>query len=157
MQGEALRHMALLGNPIPASAAVVRRSLLERIGGMCEDPNLVAFEDFDTWLRLAESGARISYLDAILGSYWIGDDAISAMSEKQIHRQVFLFDRHLPHFRPFEREATARQNYILGSMWSRVKGHSSVACDHLSLANGLPTLFMRVNRLFKYNMLRFWR
>jgi glycosyltransferase involved in cell wall biosynthesis len=156
IKGEPLRYMALFGNPIPASSAVVRRSMLERIGGMCEDPNLVAFEDFDAWLRLAESGARIHYLDATLGSYWIGDDAISAMSIKQIHRQLALFERHLPHFGSFKREAIARQNYTLGSMWSRVKGHSDVACDHLLRAKGLPTLVMRINRLLKYTKLRFW-
>jgi glycosyltransferase involved in cell wall biosynthesis len=155
MRHEPLRHMALHGNPIPASAAVVRRSMLEKIGGMCEDPNLVAYEDFDAWLRLAEKGARFHYLSAILGSYWIGDDAISAMSEKQIHRQVTLFNRHLPYFVSFEIESKARQDYTLGLMWSRITNHSDTACVYLSRARNLPTMVMRINRIFKLTMLRF--
>ena len=38
MGEEPLRHMALLGNPIPTSATVVRRKLFNDIGGMCEEP-----------------------------------------------------------------------------------------------------------------------
>ncbi len=153
MKGNPLRHMALYGNPIPASAAVVRRSMLESIGGICEDPNLIAFEDFDTWLRLAECGARVTYINAILGSYWIGDDSISLMSEKQIHRQVFLFERHLEYFSPFAKQAIARQNYVLGMMWSRVKGCSRIAFDHLSQAKNLPSLKMKMSRTIRCTLL----
>lgn len=157
MRCEPLRHMALFGNPIPASAAIVRRSVLENIGGMCEDTDLVAFEDFDAWLRLAENGARIHYFDATLGSYWIGDDAISAMSEKQIYRQVSLFERHFPYFAQFETEAKARQNYILGLMWKRVAGHAHLAREHLLQAKGLPTISMRINRLINLAIVFFAR
>ncbi len=153
MRCDPLRHMALFGNPIPNSAAVVRRGLLDRIGGMCEDRGLFAYEDFDTWLRLAEIGARFRFLDRTLGSYWIGDDSISAMSEQQILRQVTLFERHVSHFSPFKAAAEARQNLTLGLMWDRVGGHTHLAYKHLLKAKGLPTAGMRINRLFKLSMI----
>jgi hypothetical protein len=149
MRCEPLRHMALFGNPIPNSAAIVRRSCLEQIGGMCEDPRLIAYEDFDAWLRLVEIGARVLFLDQILGSYWIGDDAISAMSERQIQRQIALFERHISHFGLFRDAAEARQNYILGSMWYQVGNGSSLARNYLLQAKKLPTISMRLLRLMK--------
>jgi glycosyltransferase involved in cell wall biosynthesis len=157
MRGEPLRHMALFGNPIPNSAAVVRRSLLERIGGICEDPRLVAYEDYDTWLRLIEIGARVRFLNRTLGSYWIGDDSISAVSEQQIQRQILLFERHVAHFGSFKEMACARHNYTLGSMWMRLGGHAKAARDHLLRARGLPTVAMRIKRLSKLAVLFFER
>lgn len=150
MRGEPLRHMALFGNPIPNSAAVVRRSILNQIGGICEDRGLVAFEDFDAWLRLVEIGARIKFLDRTIGSYWIGDDAISAMSERQIRGQILLFERHVLHFGPFRASAEARQHYTLGSMWSRIGGNAHLARAHFLCAKDLPTVTMRMKRLFRF-------
>jgi GT2 family glycosyltransferase len=155
IRGEPLRHMALFGNPIPTSASLVRRRIFEHIGGMSEDPKLVAFEDFDAWLRLVERGARIHFIDEILGSYWIGDDSISAMSERQIYRQIELFNRHVSYFSAFEKAAQARQYYTIGSMWGQIKGQSEVAREHLSRAKALPTFAMRIKRLFKYIKLTF--
>lgn len=153
MRGDALRHMALFGNPIPNSAAVVRRSLLDRIGGICEDRSLVAYEDFDTWLRLVEMGARVRFLDRTLGSYWIGDDAISALSERQIERQITLFERHVSRFgADFRDEAEARHNYTVGTMWRRVGNRAQLARTHLLRAKGLPTFTMRIKRLLNLAM-----
>jgi len=157
MRCDALRHMALFGNPIPNSAAVVRRSLLDSIGGICEDRSIVAYEDFDTWLRLVEIGARIRFLDRTLGSYWIGADGISAISERQIEKHVALFNRHLAHFDPgFQATAEACHNYTVGSMWSRV-GSPRLALEHLRRAKGLPTIGMRLKRWFKLARMTFAR
>lgn len=150
MRCEPLRHMALFGNPIPNSAAIVRRSLLNSIGGVCEDRSLIAYEDFDTWLRLVEIGARVRFLDRTLGSYWIGDDAISAMAERQVERQIALFERHVSHFgTDFRAAAEACQNYTLGTMWSRIGNRAHLAREHLWRAKGLPTAPLRIKRLLK--------
>jgi len=154
MRCDALRHMALFGNPIPNSAAVVRRSLLNRIGGMCEDRSIVSYEDLDAWLRLVEAGARVRFLDRTLGSYWIGGDGISAISERQVNAQIALFERHVSKFDADLRSAAeACHHYTLGSMWSRVGNHSGKARDHLLRAKGLPTLEMRMKRLLKLALL----
>jgi glycosyltransferase involved in cell wall biosynthesis len=150
IRGEPLRDMALFGNPIPNSAAVVRRKLLNSVGGMCEDRRLVAFEDFDTWLQLVEGGARVRFLDRTLGSYWIGDDAISAMSERQVHRQAALFERHVARFPADLRTAAqACQHYSISSMWRRIGGRPDLEFDHLRRAKGLPTLGLRLKRQLK--------
>jgi teichuronic acid biosynthesis glycosyltransferase TuaG len=43
----------LAGNFVVLSSAVVRRSIIERCGGLDEDPDLRAYEDYEFWIRLA--------------------------------------------------------------------------------------------------------
>lgn len=144
-----LRYMALYGNPIATSGAVVRRDALNMIGGMCEDMDLVAFEDFDAWLKLAEIGCTIHYCNAVLGNYWVGLDSISLVANRQIYKQEILFGRHMSHFQPFIKQALARQNYVLGMMWSRVSGCSKIAEDYLISAGGLADISMQLKRCIK--------
>lgn len=59
------------GNAVQTSSVVVRRALLEQVGGFREDPAMIAIEDFDLWLRLAKSTARFRYLPEALGYYWL--------------------------------------------------------------------------------------
>lgn len=152
-RGDALRHLALFGNPVPNSAAVVRRSLLTQIGGICEDRSIVAVEDFDTWLRLLEAGARMRFLDQVLGCYWIGDDGISTFSRRQIDRQIALFERHLPRFNPELRiVAEATHNYSIGAQLLQLGGNPFLSRRYLMQARNLPSMAMRVKRLMKLAM-----
>lgn len=152
LRGDGLRHLALFGNPVPNSAAVVRRSLLMQIGGICEDRSIVV-EDFDTWLRLLEAGARMRFLDQVLGSYWIGEDGISAFSRRQIDGQIALFERHLPRFSPELRGlAEASHNYSVGAWLLQLGGNHNLARQYLMRARNLPSLALRVKRLMKLVM-----
>lgn len=153
LRGGALRHLALFGNPVPNSAAVVRRSLLMQIGGICEERSIVAVEDFDTWLRLVEAGAKMRFLNQVLGSYWIGEDGISAFSRRQIDRQIALFERHAARFSPDLRVvAEACHNYAIGSMLLQLGGNHKQAREYLLRARELPLLVMRVKRWLKLAM-----
>ena len=148
-RGDALRHMALFGNPVPNSAAVVRRALLKQIGGICEDRTIVA-EDFDTWLCLVEAGARVGFLDRVLGSYWVGEDGISTFSRRQVDGQISLFKRHVTRFNPDLRiVAEACHNYSIGSMLLQLGGNHKQAREYLMQAHKLPSLVMRGKRWLK--------
>jgi glycosyltransferase involved in cell wall biosynthesis len=150
---EALSHMALYGNPIPNSAAVVRRSLLDKIGGICEDRNLVALEDFDTWMRLAECGVTPRFIEQPLGSYWIGEDGISNITENHFFRQITLFNRHQDEFDSTIRSmAESRQNYVLGTMAMHLVSRQNEARSYLYRAGNLPTFKMKLYRLIKIIM-----
>jgi glycosyltransferase involved in cell wall biosynthesis len=156
LRGEALRHLALFGNPVPNSAAVVRRSLLLGIGGICEERAIVAVEDFDTWLRLLEGGAQIRFLNRVLGSYWVGEDGISAFSMRQIDRQIALFERHTHHFNPDLRVAAeACHNYMIGSLLLQIGEDLPQARKRLWRARRLPLLTMRLKRWLKLAMIVF--
>lgn len=60
------------GNALPNSSVVVRRSLIDRVGRLSEDPALIAMEDFDCWLRVARMSDRFLRIEGAHGYYWIG-------------------------------------------------------------------------------------
>ena len=59
------------GNVIANSSVVVRRSLILKIGGLSENPKLVASEDYDCWLRLSKISDSFIHIPEILGFYEI--------------------------------------------------------------------------------------
>jgi len=61
-----------LGNALPNSSVVVRAKLIKQIGGLCEDRELVAAEDYECWIRLSKLTNRFKYIPEILGYYQIG-------------------------------------------------------------------------------------
>ncbi len=76
------------GNALPNSSVVVRRSLIERVGGLSEDPALIAMEDFDCWLRVARVSDRFLRIEGAHGYYWMSSGnttnprrAISTLNE----------------------------------------------------------------------------
>ena len=46
----------ILENVIVNSSAVIKKKVYEEIGGLNEDPEYIAFEDWDLWLRCCRSG-----------------------------------------------------------------------------------------------------
>jgi hypothetical protein len=122
--------MVSRGNPVPNSAAVVRRESLLALGGITEDFHSV--EDFDTWLRLAEADGVFRYVKDTLGSYAITDSNISKFSLKQLLRQRALFERHIPlvpgELRPIAESFFA---YLIGSYALRL-GMNRMADRYLS-------------------------
>ncbi|MBL0923390.1 MAG: glycosyltransferase family 2 protein [Sphingomonadaceae bacterium] len=111
-----LRHMLKFGNPVPTSACVVRRKMLEKIGGFEESRALASVEDFDAWLRLCVQGARLKFIPKQLGAYWIGDNQISTFDERQMEKQENLFRRQLE-LLPDKYLKCAKSNfgYLMGS------------------------------------------
>lgn len=67
------------GNAISNSSVVVRKSLLENIGGIDEQQKLKAVEDYHTWLRIAQQSNRFFYIKKKLGYYLLHDQNISHM------------------------------------------------------------------------------
>ena len=65
------------GNSIANSSVVVRKRLLVAIGGLSEDPNLIAIEDFDAWLRAAKVTEKFTKIPITLGYYWAGGGNVS--------------------------------------------------------------------------------
>lgn len=82
-------------NCIPNSSAVVKTDLLKRIGCISENQDIIAIEDYDTWIRLSLEGARFKYINKSLGAYWQSKEAnnISA-STKFIDRELTILDQY---------------------------------------------------------------
>ena len=86
-----------IGMSIPNSSVVVRKTLLQQIGGICEERELISVEDYDTWLALARITERFVRLRDCDGYYWLGGGNISAASPKQQSRIKALYARHMDH------------------------------------------------------------
>jgi glycosyltransferase involved in cell wall biosynthesis len=128
----------LNGNAIANSSAVVRRGLLEKIGGFSEDRGLIAWEDYDAWLRIAKLTECFRRLPEVLGYYWTGGGNISSpkrlIDNLRRFRELYLEGQDVP-------AQPAWYNYSLGLSYHRLGSHVD-ARSHLkrALASGLPAM-----------------
>jgi glycosyltransferase involved in cell wall biosynthesis len=65
------------GNCINNSSVVVKKNLLTSIGGVSEDNDLIAVEDYDCWLKIAKLTDKFTRIPKSLGYYWVGADNTS--------------------------------------------------------------------------------
>lgn len=65
------------GNAIATSSAVVRAKLLMQLNGMNESPDMIAAEDYNTWLRIAQVTKKFKYVSKRLGFYQLHNQGIS--------------------------------------------------------------------------------
>lgn len=88
-------NLLLEGNCISTSAVVVRREWLERTGAFSEQIEFVTAEDYELWLKLAREGARIGFVDEVLGEYRIhaGNQSRAALRNMQAVMAVFTHHR----------------------------------------------------------------
>ena len=79
-------------NGIANSSVIVRKTIVDVVGFLVEDKSLVAVEDFDYWIRIAQVTSKFKYLNERLGAYWVGGNV--SVSEKQINREYAIFDKY---------------------------------------------------------------
>jgi glycosyltransferase involved in cell wall biosynthesis len=98
--GPYTRHEDLLfgGNSVSTSATVVRRALVEKVGGFSEDLRFNGAEDYDLWLRLAEAGGRFAYLPEVLGAYRVHPAGITGRPEQHCRNVLNVLDAHFARF-----------------------------------------------------------
>ncbi|MDP3651352.1 MAG: glycosyltransferase [Rhodoferax sp.] len=82
------------GMSVPNSSVVIRRDLLDRIGGESEKQDLISVEDLDTWVRVARITERFVRHPECLGYYWLGGGNLSAASLMQITRISALYEQY---------------------------------------------------------------
>ncbi|MDD2806168.1 MAG: glycosyltransferase family A protein [Elusimicrobiales bacterium] len=79
---------------IACSGVLARRSALLAAGGFSEERELVAIEDSDLWLRLAQTGEVVCSSDRALFLYRVHPGAASAGSWRRFRRELLLARRH---------------------------------------------------------------
>lgn len=82
--GQTLKSI-LYGDFIAPMAVVIRRTALERVGGY--DESLIANEDWDLWIRLAELGPFV-YVDRVLADYRVHSQNLSSSRGQQNARLI---------------------------------------------------------------------
>lgn len=151
IKGDALSHMLLFGNPIPNSSVVLRNTMFKKIRGFSEDQRLSSLEDFDAWLRVAEAGGKIEFLNKKLGYYWIGEDSISSISKSQITKYNFLFKRHRKYIPlKIKKNVESINSLTIATLLIKIGGDERrIARKILKEAYDLPGLFYKLKRLIK--------
>lgn len=117
LHGNKFESLLLDRNAICNSSAVLRKTIVEKVGLISESKQLIAVEDYDYWLRIAKITHRFKYIPQCLGGYWVGAQNIS-ISETQIERTIAVFDMHVNDLDPKNQaEAKIRLYYRLGRLW----------------------------------------
>ncbi len=116
------------GNAIANSSVVVRRALLNQIGGIDESADMVAAEDYNTWLCVAQLTDEFKYVPKQLGFYQLHDQGIS--SEKDMSLPVsyavaefidFLCPKQKNKFKAWSSYTSGRFEYLAGNYMSAKK------------------------------------
>lgn len=79
------------GNTLGNSSVVVRKTILDGIGGLSEDRELVTWEDYDAWIRIAQLTERIHFIDSCLGYCWRGGG--NALNASRTLKNIEAFER----------------------------------------------------------------
>ena len=78
------------GNAIGNSSVIIRKNILNKIGGISESIELVGSEDYNTWLRVAQITNQFQYLDKNLGYILIHDNNTSKKDMSVPQREAVL-------------------------------------------------------------------
>lgn len=110
-------------NIVNTLSVTMRRDVFDEFGPFDEDPALVAVEDYDLWLKIADTRV-IRYIDRPLCRYRISGESLSSSTEGMSARVKIVLarlEKTLPGFRSRYRAALRRR---------REHTHFDLAYDH---------------------------
>jgi glycosyltransferase involved in cell wall biosynthesis len=85
-----LRRILIRYNPFFHSSVMMRRELLQRVGGYIEAPDLVLVEDYDLWFRLARVTRLAGLPDVLVARRYHGGNLSVVRETLQLRRAVLL-------------------------------------------------------------------
>jgi len=71
--------LLLRGNTISTSSVIVRKTVIDSVGGMNEAPELIGTEDYNTWLKISKQTEGFTHVRKALGFYRLHGANISDM------------------------------------------------------------------------------
>jgi len=82
----------VLDNTVINSSAIVKRDVFDKVGGLDENPQYIAFEDWDLWLRCCQHG-KLRIISTPVVGYRIHSG--NAKNKLDIHtRSLILLEKH---------------------------------------------------------------
>jgi glycosyltransferase involved in cell wall biosynthesis len=78
------------GNAIINSSAIVRKSSLTNVGYLSENQEIISWEDYECWLRLAKKLCRFKKVKGVLGYCWVGGGNLSNPRRTLNNIHIFL-------------------------------------------------------------------
>ena len=151
IEAPAFSDLLLNGNAILHSSVVLRRDILAEAGGFSEDRALIAYEDYETWLRVALVTEHFVRIDETLGYYWFGGGNISSPRQLLVNLNRFselYFDTIQGSQRPLPpawfHYAFGRAKYQVGSYQEAVIHMRAALFAGVSINRGARVLIIAV-------------
>ena len=120
----------LEGNAIGNSSVIVRKKIINKVGGISENKDLVASEDYNTWLRIAQITDNFKYLKKKLGYYLIHDFSAQKRNLSIPHKQAVNEFLHLFDYKQ-KLNFEVKLKYMSGNYNILVKNFSSAKKDFI--------------------------
>jgi glycosyltransferase involved in cell wall biosynthesis len=87
------RKLVSLGNGVALSGAMVRAEVIRSVGGFLEVKEIIGSEDYDLWLRIAQSRFGFRRINEVLGAYELDSSAkLSGANSKILERCTNVLD-----------------------------------------------------------------
>ena len=83
------KDLILNGNSIAQSSAMVKKTILKKIGKISEDSDVYSWEDFDTWIRCSLVTDNFVQVPIPLAECWTGRGTLSNLEQTQINYKNF--------------------------------------------------------------------
>lgn len=155
MTGDPFVHLMTIGDALPNSSVVIRRSCFETFGGFNESPEFASVEDFDYWLMLAKNKCRFKFINAKPGFYWLSTTGISANPDRTVARNQLILEKYLCNLDiNHQKKAKSKFYYFAGSILYSV-GKLTEALTYFERADQLVGLGLKAKRLWKIARIRF--
>jgi glycosyltransferase involved in cell wall biosynthesis len=74
LKANALEDLVINGNTLITSSVIVHKNLLLEVGSFSEDKEMVGWEDYHLWLKLAKKSYNFSLVKGSLANCWQGAD-----------------------------------------------------------------------------------
>lgn len=141
------------GNGLVNSSVVLRKDIVDQLGNITEDKELIAVEDYDYWIRTAKITNRFKYINQSFGAYWVGENISN--SKKQIDRAKRLLEKYMPLLSPTEQDnAISNYHFIAGRMYHSLSLFSEAKASYLK-ALRLRNSIRNVKAIFGLFMCQF--
>ena len=113
------KYMIIHGNKLSTSSTIISKKIIDRGLIFDESKDLITVEDYDLWLRIAESNFKFFFINIPLGEYLVHKNNLSQNILKHLKRTEFLLKIHV-----FNRQSFTSNKYLL---WSFVKARISMS------------------------------
>lgn len=134
LSGDIAKDLIVNGNGIANSSVVIKKEIVDLVGEITEDKNLIAVEDYDYWIRVAKVTNRFKYIHESLGAYWEGENI--SYSVKQIDRAKYLLDKYLKDLSPKEQKSTILlHNFTSARMYHYLAMYPEASNSYLKSLN----------------------
>jgi glycosyltransferase involved in cell wall biosynthesis len=88
------------GNCLSTSACIFKREIFNAVNGFSAAEDFRTAEDYDFWLKIAATGARIGFVKDVLGEYLIHETNQSRGSLRNMDAELAVFNFHVNNLPP---------------------------------------------------------